>query len=182
MDKMFKNGHAEEAPPIREGEEYIINSLLGVLIRCRKETVAITVDIRHMFYCFLVQDDHRNSLRFLWFRNNNIYTDVVEYRMKVHVFGNSPSPAVATYGLRRTAREGEKEFGSDVRQFIETDFYVDDGLKSLYNDKDAISLIRRTQQMLAASNLKLHNIASNCPTVLEAFPEEDRAKDLRILT
>ncbi|XP_075530085.1 uncharacterized protein LOC142563417 [Dermacentor variabilis] len=222
MEKMFKNGHAEEAPPVREGEECwylpifgvchprkpgetrvvfdssaqfkglslnsvlltgpdMINSLLGVLIRFRKEPVAITVDIKHMFYCFLVRDDHRNYLRFLWFRNNNIYSDVVEYRMKVHVFGNSPSPAVATYGLRRTAREGEEKFGSDVRQFIERDFYVDDGLKSLYNDEDAISLIRRTQQMLAASNLKLHKIASNCPTVLEAFPEEDRANDLKDL-
>ncbi|XP_072141804.1 uncharacterized protein [Dermacentor andersoni] len=123
----------------------MINSLLGVLIRFRKEPVVITVDIKHMFYCFLVRDDHQNYLRFLWFRNS-IYSDVVEYRMKVHVFGNSPSPAVATYGLRRTAR-GEEEFGSNVRQFIERDFYVDDGLKCLHNDRDAISLIRRTQQM-----------------------------------
>ncbi|XP_072140810.1 uncharacterized protein [Dermacentor andersoni] len=144
----------------------LMNSLLGVFLRFRKEPVAITVDINHMFYCFLVRDDHRNYLRFVWFRHNNIYSDVVEYRMKLHVFGNSPSPAVATYGLRRTARDGEEELGSDVRQVIERDFYVDDGLKPLYNDKDSISLIRHTQQMLAASNLKLHKIASNCPTVL----------------
>jgi len=32
--------------------------------------------------------------------------------MRVHVFGNSPSPAVATYGLRRAAFYGEPEFGS----------------------------------------------------------------------
>ncbi|XP_077505202.1 uncharacterized protein LOC144114982 [Amblyomma americanum] len=129
----------------RSVRQDLINSLLGVLIRFRKEPMAITVDIKHMFNWFLVRDDHRNYLRFLWFRNNGIYSDVVEYRMKVHVFGNSPSPAVATYGLRRTAREGEEEFGSDVRQFIERDFYVDDGLNSLSKDKDVISLIRRTQ-------------------------------------
>lgn len=35
--------------------------------------------------------------------------------------------------------------------------------------------------MLAASNLKLHKVASNKPEVLEAFPVEDRAKDLQNL-
>lgn len=43
----------------------INNSLLGVLIRFRKESVAVTADIQQMFYCFLVRDDHLNFLRFL---------------------------------------------------------------------------------------------------------------------
>ncbi|XP_077508402.1 uncharacterized protein LOC144119726 [Amblyomma americanum] len=142
----------------------LMNSLHGVLIRFRKEPVAITVDIKHMLYCFLVRDGHPNYLRFLWFRNNDIYIDVVEYRMKVHVFGNSPSPAVATYGLRRTAREGEEEFGSDVRQFIERDFYVDDGLKSLSKDKAVISLIRRTRNrfIIQGKSLLRELVAETC--------------------
>lgn len=40
----------------------LINSLLGVLLRFRKEPVAITADIEQMFYSFLVQEDHRNFL------------------------------------------------------------------------------------------------------------------------
>jgi hypothetical protein len=83
------------------------NSLLGILIRFRKELIAITADIQQMFHCFLVREDHRNYLRFLWYRDNNTNNDLVEYRMCVHVFGNSPSPAVATYGLRRTAYDGQ---------------------------------------------------------------------------
>jgi hypothetical protein len=38
--------------------------------------------------------------------------------MKVHVFGNSPSPSIATYGLRRTADQAESKFGSDVKAFV----------------------------------------------------------------
>lgn len=41
------------------------NSLLGVLIRFRKEKIAILADICQMFHCFLVHEDHRNFLRFL---------------------------------------------------------------------------------------------------------------------
>lgn len=50
--------------------------------------------------------------------------------MKVHVFGNSPSPAVAIYGLRRAAKEGELVHGTDTYNFVRRDFYVDDGLRS----------------------------------------------------
>ena len=70
----------------------INNSLLGVLMRFRREPVAVTTDIQQMFHCFVVREDHRNFLRFLWHRNNDLDDDVIEYRMRVHVFGNSPSP------------------------------------------------------------------------------------------
>lgn len=82
------------------------NSLLGILLGFRKNSVAVTVDIEQMFYCFLVKEEHRNFLRFLWYKNNNPDEDLIEYRMTAHVFGNSPSPAVATYGLRKTAEVG----------------------------------------------------------------------------
>jgi hypothetical protein len=37
------------------------NSLLGVLLRFRREMIAVTADIQHMFHCFIVQEDHRND-------------------------------------------------------------------------------------------------------------------------
>lgn len=119
------------------------NSLLGVLLRFRKEQVAVTGDIEHMFHCFVVKEEHRNYLWFLWFRNNDMNSDIVDYRMKVHVFGNTPSPAVAIYGLRRAAREEEDSYGSDVRKFVEEDFYVDDALKSFATEEEAISVLQR---------------------------------------
>jgi hypothetical protein len=62
--------------------------------------------------------------------------------MTVHVFGNRPSPAVATYGIRRTALIAESEFGPDVTDFVMNNFYVDDGLLSLPTASEATSLIK----------------------------------------
>lgn len=122
MGKVFSNNHAEEAPPLLEGEECwylplfgvyhpkkpgnirvvfdssarhegvslndvllsgpdMNNTLLGVLMRFRKEAVAITADTEQMFYCFLVREDNRKFLRFLWFHNNDPSEDIIEYRM-----------------------------------------------------------------------------------------------------
>lgn len=157
------------------------NSLIGVLLRFRKEPIALTADVQQMFYCFEVCEEHRDYLRYLWFEDNDITKKVVEYRMKVHVFGNSPSPAVAIYCMRRAAREGEKEHGADAREFVERQFYVDDGLTSVATPEDAVDLLTRTKNMLAESNLRLHKVASNCNLVMEALPVEDRAKDLKDL-
>lgn len=81
--------------------------------------------------------------------------------MRVHVFGNSPSPAVAIFGLRMAAREAEEVCGSDARHFIELDFYIDDALKSFPTEAEAVDVLQSAQKMLALSNLRLHKIASN---------------------
>ncbi|XP_060795476.1 uncharacterized protein LOC132898102 [Neoarius graeffei] len=149
------------------------NSLLGILLHFRKEGVAILADIQQMFHCFLVHEDHRNFLHFLWHEDNDLSKVVVDYRMRVHVFGNSPAPAVAIYGLHRAIAEGAQKFGADTVKFVERHFYVDDGLVSLSSEAEAIDLLRRTQASLAESNLRLHKFVSNSPTVTRAFPPED---------
>lgn len=157
------------------------NKLLGVLLRFRKDSIAFIAAIQQMFHCFLVREEDRNFLRFLWFRDNDPSKDISEYRMRVHIFGNSPSPAVTIYVLRHSAQEGELKYGSDVKQFVEKDFYVDDCLKSLLSGESAICLLKRAQKMLACSNLRLHKIASNSKEVMEAFPAQDHSNDLRDL-
>lgn len=157
------------------------NTLLGVLLRFRREQVAVTVDVEQMFYCFRVKESHRNYLRFLWFKDNELDKEITEFRMKVPVFGNSPSPAIAIYGLRQAAELGQEEHGSNAKQFIFRNFYVDDGLASVSSESEAIKLLTGARHMLAESNIRLHKIASNASQVMNAFPPEERATELKDL-
>ncbi|XP_011487025.2 uncharacterized protein LOC105356652 [Oryzias latipes] len=157
------------------------NTLIGVLLRFRKESIAIMADIQQMFHCFVVREDHRNYLRFLWHRDNDIEKEVIDFRMKVHVFGNSPSPAVAVYGLRKAIKAGAKDYGADTVNFVERHFYVDDGLISVPTPAEAIDLLQRTQASLAESNLRLHKFVSNSPAVMQAFSPDDCAVVLKDL-
>ena len=43
-----------------------LNSLLGILLRFRREPIAVTCDIEQMFYNYLFHRKHRDYLRFLW--------------------------------------------------------------------------------------------------------------------
>ncbi|XP_037279496.1 uncharacterized protein LOC119172481 isoform X2 [Rhipicephalus microplus] len=53
------------------------SSLNGRLIRFRKERVAVIYYKQQICYNFLVQGDHHDFLRFLWFYNNDISEDIV---------------------------------------------------------------------------------------------------------
>lgn len=98
----------------------------------------------------------------------------MEYRKCRHVFGNSPFPAIATYSLHRSV-EGCDMY---IHEFDTKDFYVDDGITSQSNAKKAIDLIKRTQNALSFSSLRLHKIASYSVEVVRCFPQSDLAKDL----
>ncbi|XP_060084987.1 uncharacterized protein LOC132564349 [Ylistrum balloti] len=96
--------------------------------------------------------------------------------MAVHVFGNSPSPAVATFGLRKSVERAD----SDIKEFVSQNFYVDDGLVSTDDVKTGIDLMKRTQSTLAREgNLRLHKITSSSKEVLDAFHPNDLAKGLK---
>ena len=158
-----------------------MNSLLGVLVRFRRENVALICDVEQMFHSFYVNSEHRDFLRFLWFKDNNPLEEIVEYRMLVHLFGNVSSPAVATFGMRKTAEDGEEEYGLSAKEFVYNDFYVDDGLTSCPTDKETLELLQNTQAMLATAQLRLHKAVSNSVSVMEALPEDDRGKSIRDL-
>ncbi|XP_062620904.1 uncharacterized protein LOC134282517 [Saccostrea cucullata] len=99
--------------------------------------------------------------------------------MKVHVFGNSPSPAVASSGLMKIAHMSRDSHGADVEEFITRNFYVDDGLTSCSTTAEAINLIQRTQAaMREYGGLRLHKFASNSLEVMSAFEPQDLVKDI----
>lgn len=136
-----------------QGPEWM-NGLVGVLSRFRKEETAVSCDIEQMFHNFAVNPEHRDFLRFLWFKDNDINQSIVEYKMNVHLFGAVSSPGVANFGLMTTAKEGSEKFGDQAREFLEQEFYVDDGLKSFAKTEEAIATIKNTQAMCATSDTR----------------------------
>lgn len=81
-----------------------------------------------MFYCFLVREDYRNFLRFLWYKDNDFEKEIIEYIMRVRVFGNSFSLVVVILGFRKIVEIVEIKYGDYVIKFVRDNFYVDDGL------------------------------------------------------
>lgn len=95
--------------------------------------------------------------------------------MTSRVFGNSPSPVIAYYSLCKTVEHADP----DVEGFVHHNFYVDDGLISPSNVADAISLMKRTHStMKHEGQIRLHEITSNKPTVMEASDVNNHGEQL----
>ena len=216
MEDILKNNHAEEAPPLIEGQEVwylpifgvyhprkpskirvvfdsssrcqgvclndillkgpdLTNSLVGVLLNFRKHKYAAIADVEQMFFNFEVAEEHRDLLRFLWFKDNDTTKPLVEYRMCVHVFGNSPSPAVASYGLRKAVCEHSPDLCDEVCDFVKHNLCF----VSKPSEQELVDLIKHTQERLQeGGKIRLHKIMSNSPAVLGSFPTSDLAKNI----
>lgn len=152
----------------------MMNGLVSVVSRFRKEETAVTCDVEQIFHNFYVNPEHRDFLRFLWFKDNDLNGQICEYRIKVHLLRAIPSHGVANCGLRSTAEAGRQQFDQAAADVLHYDFYVDNGLKSFATPENAIDVIRNTYTMCTALNLRLHKFAYNSKVVLEAMLTEDR--------
>ncbi|XP_077954078.1 uncharacterized protein LOC144391329 [Gasterosteus aculeatus] len=152
----------------------LINSLLGVLCRFRKEAVAIICDIEKMFHQFYVSPELRNYLRFLWWEDGNLEAEPQEYQMAVHLFGAASSPGCANFGLKYLARQHKEDYPS-ASAFVEKNFYVDDGLISVPSVEEAKELIAEAQELCKKGGLRLHKFNSNERSVLDSVDPTERA-------
>ena len=130
-----------------------------------------------MFHQFSVNEQDRDYLRFLWWKDGNFNNEPSEFRMTVHLFGAASSPGCANFGLKQVATDYADQYGDDVKDFIHHNFYVDDGLKSLPSEHDAVDLISRTKKLCEEGGLHLHKFVSNSRNVLMSVPEKDRSKE-----
>ena len=125
--------------------------------------------------------EDRNYLRFLWWKDEDLYHEPVEFRMCVHLFGAVPCPGCANYGLKQVANNNEAEFGTQVADFIRSNFYVDDGLTSLSIAEEAIKVIDKSKAMCVKDGFRLHKFVSNSKVVIDHISPENRAKGIENL-
>ena len=154
------------------------NSLRGVLMRFRNGIIAVSSDIEAMFHSFHLSESDRDYVRFFWFKNNDPEMPIVQFRARVQVFGNKPSPAIANHGLRCAINHPMQNDCSELsKNIVMNNIYVDDALAAFDDQKQAISAISGAKEKLAKFQIRLHKVASNCKDVVNAFPESEIAEE-----
>lgn len=159
----------------------LTNTLVGVLLRFREEPVAVMADIESMFYQVNVPEYDADLLRFLWWPNGRLDEPMEEFRMTVHLFGATSSPSVASYALRRTAEDHKDVASPDAVQTVLCNFYVDDCLRSVATEDDAVTLVNDLRALCSRGGFTLTKWMSNSRKVLLSIPVEHRASEVKDL-
>lgn len=158
---------------LQQGPDYT-NSLVRVLLRFRKENVALVGDIESMFHQVKVCPEDQDSVRFLWWSGS---TDEVpqEYAMTVHMFGATDSPCSANSILMRTADDNEESFDPSTIDTLGHNLYADDLLKSVPTLENAFTLMEKLIELCVQGGFNLTKFVSNNCKVWSVIPQAKRA-------
>ena len=159
----------------------LTNSLVGVLTRFRQEPIAFISDIEAMFHQVRVQPSDRDALRFLWWKDGDLNSPPKEYKMNVHLFGSASSPSCSNFALKKTAADNTAHFDDQTIETVQRNFYVDDCLKSVGDEDNAVKLAAELRSLLALGGFNLTKWLSNSRKVIESLPESERAAQVKDL-
>ena len=84
----------------------------------------------------------KNYFHYVWFYDNDIEKEPVEFGMKVYVFETVASLSGANFVLKEIAKIFKDNFSAKTRDTITSNFYVDDQLKSVAT-LDALIQVRQ---------------------------------------
>lgn len=146
------------------------STMMGVTLRFRQATVAINADIADMFMRVLVPEDDSDSLRFLWYDDDQSKDGPPSiYKMTRHIFGATDSPCVCVFALQQCARDNAEDYDVETVTTVLKNFYVDDLLKACQSVDGAIRLATQLIEMLQKGGFELMKFVSNRPEVLAHY-------------
>ncbi|KAA0202806.1 hypothetical protein HAZT_HAZT011614 [Hyalella azteca] len=93
-------------------------------------------------------------------RHNDPTKDLVEYRGRVQLFGNTSSLALAITGLPYAVNNEDVQTSDEVKKFVE-DNHVDNALQSTDSPEQAIQLLTEARAALQRYHIRLHKLCSN---------------------
>ncbi|XP_053390098.1 uncharacterized protein LOC123563639 [Mercenaria mercenaria] len=139
-------------------------------------------DIEAMFHQVRVCEKDCDALRFLWWPGGNMSKTPKTYCMRIHLFGATSSPSCEAYALKKTASDSADKFEAEVISTVDRNFYVDDCLKSVPSEMEAVNLAADLQSLMHLGGFRLTKWISNSRTLLNTIPDSERAPTLLIST
>ena len=138
------------------------------------------VDVEAMSYQVKVPVSQRSYLRYLWWKEGDINSEIADHEMCAYLFGAVSSPSSSSnYALKRTPVDNSSSFGIDASETVTKNFYIDDLLKSVKSEEYAVDLIKRVTEMCAAGGFNLTKFICNRKNVLMSLPDIHRREGVK---
>ena len=155
----------------------LLKNLPGILLRFRKEPVALTADIECMYHQVRIINQDQPALRYLW-RDLDTEKKPESYTMQVAVFGAKSSPASASFVLQQTSRDCSSgtPAGRAAKEAALTSFYMDDFVHAVRTEDEAVQTQREVTNLLSRGGFRLTKWMSSSEKIMAEIDHEERAK------
>ena len=152
--------------------------LFDVLIRFRRNPVALACDIKEMYLQMEIEERDRPYFRILW-RDLDSSCEPDVYEFSRVVFGKNSVPMEAQCVAQEDARRHQDVYPLAAETVLKST-YMDDSIDSVETVQDDIQLYKELGSLWGITGMQARKWVSNSPEVVAATPEADRATELQI--
>ena len=118
---------------LRQGPDLF--SLIGVLIRIRKERFAMVSGIESISHQVRVDPKDQTFLRFLWWPQGDTSRPPQNFCMTVLFFGATSLPSYTNFGLMRTVKDNSNLYNPKILETVKTNCKVKTNCQNLLQAK-----------------------------------------------
>ena len=144
--------------------------MFSILVRFRKELVALVGDVSQMYYQLTLTLEDRPLHRFLW-RNIDHSKDTEVYEFLRYVFGGCYCPFCAQYVWQKYADDHKTEYPLTA-EAVKNSCYMDDLMPSVETAK---VMLQQLTELGDKAGFYIRKWISQKPEVITDIPEADRA-------
>ena len=146
--------------------------LFDVLLRFRKNAVALVCDIAEMYLRIKLDRADRPYHRFLWQDVNK--ASPTQFEFSRVVFCVNASPFLAQFVSQEHARKYADQYPRAAETVLKSTF-MDDSMDSVVTADDAVHLYTQLSELWGKAGMCARKWLSNSPSVLEHIPPTERA-------
>ena len=147
------------------------SDIFSLLLRFRKNSIAIKADVAKMFRQFLVSEEHRDLQRIVW--RPTIEDELKDYQLQTVTYGTASAPFLATRCLIQLSEDNKMRYPTTA-QILQNDVYVDDLITSVNSVDDACLVYTELNSIASSACLSFRKWSSNSTALLQQIPEDCR--------
>lgn len=152
------------------------SNIFDILVRFRKELVALAGDVSQMYHQLVLQPVDRPFHRVLW-RDLDPRREPETYELQRFVFNGCYYPFCAQYVCRQHARDHKDQYPL-AAEAVEKNCYMGDLMPSIKNVEEAKMMRKQITELGDKAGFHVRKWISHGPEVLEDIPEQDRAAEI----
>ncbi|XP_073820557.1 uncharacterized protein [Musca autumnalis] len=130
------------------------SDLFSIPLRFRLLKYVFTTDVEKMYRQVLISPEDRQFQLIIW--RKDVTQPITYYQLNTVTYGTRAAPYLATKCLQRLAKENAIRYPL-ASQFLQENFYVDDGLGGADSLVMAVNLQQQLIQVMKDSGFNLHN-------------------------
>ena len=152
------------------------SDIVDVLVKLRKETVALAGDVSQMYHQILLRQEDRALHRFLY-RNLDSGDTPKVYEFKRFIFGGCYCPFCVQFAWQHHARLHKETYPLGANAVLEH-CYMDDLMPSAPTVDDAKDIRKQLTELGDLAGFHIRKWISNEPDVIADIVEEDLASEI----